>query len=137
MAKVRVIEMVFWEFLTLSVSGEGENQRTLLLDPAPRLHSDPAGVRSRMLVLESSKHNFILAITVLAVRDESTRSVVSLLLRRRRYKESKLKYPRYHIGVSVKDVREVNTFVYLGVQISRVRERHLCVALGSRADAWG
>ena len=39
-AKVRVTEMVFWEFLTLSISGEGDDQRTLLLDPAPRLHSD-------------------------------------------------------------------------------------------------
>ena len=70
-----------------------------------------------MLVLESSKHDFALAIAVLAVRDESTGSGVGLLLRRRRYKESKLKYPRYHIGVSVKGMRDWMSLRYRMAQV--------------------
>ena len=42
-----------------------------------------------------------------------------------------------HARLTMAEQDAVNALVYLGVRISRVRERHLCVALGSRADAWG
>ena len=70
-----------------------------------------------MLIFETSKHDFALAIAVLAVRDESTGSGVGLLLRRRRYKESKLKDPRYHVGVAIKGMREWMRLRYRMAQV--------------------
>ena len=70
--------------------------------PLPDFTVTTAGVRTKMLVLESWKGDSALAVAVLAVRDSTTSSIIGLLLRRRRYKESKLKDPRYHIGLAVR-----------------------------------
>ncbi len=85
--------------------------------PLPDFTVTTAGVRSRMLVLENTKQDFALAVAVLAVRDESTGSGIGLLLRRRRYKESKLRYPRYHVGVAVKGMREWMRLRYRMAQV--------------------
>lgn len=59
------------------------------------------GTRSRMLTVESSSGSSVLAVAVLACRDESTGSYVGLLLRRARTKAARMKNPRYHVGATI------------------------------------
>ncbi|PIL33652.1 hypothetical protein GSI_04275 [Ganoderma sinense ZZ0214-1] len=119
----------------LKAKGKATNKQPSYSIPLPDYTVTTAGVRSRMLVLESSKHDFALAIAVLAVRDESTGSGVGLLLRRRRYRESKLKYPRYHIGVSVKGMREWMSLRYRMAQVEWAAHA-LSFGQGAITAAW-
>ncbi|KAI0767184.1 HET-domain-containing protein [Fomes fomentarius] len=70
------------------------------------------GARSRMLVIESQVGDLVVAIAALACRDESTGSSVGLILRRRRQKEKSFKYPRYHVGVTVRGTADWSRLRY-------------------------
>ncbi|RPD57941.1 HET-domain-containing protein [Lentinus tigrinus ALCF2SS1-7] len=70
--------------------------------PSPDMSFTTYGARSRMLVLESSKDNSVLAVCALACWDDATNSCIGLLLRRYRQYNAKFKYPRYHVGITVR-----------------------------------
>ena len=55
-----------------------------------------------MLVIEASKRNSVLAFCTLACWDDATNSCIGLLLRRYRQRDTTFKYPRYHVGITVR-----------------------------------
>ncbi|KAI8978322.1 heterokaryon incompatibility protein-domain-containing protein [Trametes punicea] len=69
--------------------------------PLPDFMVTSHGVRARLLVVESSAGKSTLAIAILACKDASTSSFVGLLLRRRVDAETGIKWPRYHVGITV------------------------------------
>ncbi|OJT06482.1 hypothetical protein TRAPUB_2641 [Trametes pubescens] len=72
--------------------------------PLPDFTLTSHGVRARLLVVESSAESAqsALAIAVLACQDTATGAFVGLLLRRRVDGEIGLRWPRYHVGVTVR-----------------------------------
>ncbi|KAI0669586.1 heterokaryon incompatibility protein-domain-containing protein [Trametes maxima] len=76
------------------------------------------GMRARLLVIESSSGQSILAVAVLACKDTTTGSFVGLLLRRRAEEQgATLKYPRYHVGVTI---RGMHVWMRLRYRLSHV-----------------
>ncbi|OSC97330.1 HET-domain-containing protein [Trametes coccinea BRFM310] len=69
--------------------------------PLPDFIVTSHGVRARLLVVEASAGQSNLAIAVLACKDRSTGSFVGLLLRRRVDSETGLRWPQYHVGITV------------------------------------
>ncbi|CDO74373.1 hypothetical protein BN946_scf184956.g2 [Trametes cinnabarina] len=69
--------------------------------PLPDFMVTSQGVRAELLVVEASAGKSTLAIAVLACKDASTNSFIGLLLRRRIDSETGLKWPRYHVGITV------------------------------------
>ncbi|KAI0629459.1 heterokaryon incompatibility protein-domain-containing protein [Trametes polyzona] len=69
--------------------------------PLPDFMVTSHGVRARLLVVESAARRFTLAIAVLSCRDTATGAFIGLLLRRRVDRETGLKWPRYHVGLTV------------------------------------
>ncbi|KAI0664002.1 heterokaryon incompatibility protein-domain-containing protein [Cubamyces menziesii] len=85
--------------------------------PLPDFMVTSHGVRARLLVIESSAGQSTLAIAVLACKDKSTGSFVGLLLRRRVDNETGLKYPRYHVGITI---RGMHAWMRLRYRLSQV-----------------
>ncbi|KAI0645139.1 heterokaryon incompatibility protein-domain-containing protein [Trametes meyenii] len=76
------------------------------------------GMRARLLVIESSAGQSVLAVAVLACKDTTTGSFVGLLLRRRADEQgATLKYPRYHVGVTI---RGMHVWMRLRYRLSHV-----------------
>ncbi|TFK91991.1 HET-domain-containing protein [Polyporus arcularius HHB13444] len=89
-----------------SLDASGKPARTTsdgtFVIPSPDMSFTSHGARSRMLVIESHKGPSVLAVCALACWDDATNSCVGLLLRRYRQQETKFKYPRYHVGITVR-----------------------------------